>query len=797
MQYGVEVSTYNRLRKKRNSSKSKLENPKLLNMALYFSISFFISRVLLLNVDETIAPFGIAFLLVMVFYKEEYILLPSALGSFLAYMFLINKVTNVYQYFIVLSSIVILSYITGRFKKETKLAIIFGTVFLEMILCEFFISGLSLNISFFNAFLQMMCIFPLYFMINKSVICFRNIKTKHLYNSEEILSMAILISLIISGTWGIDLYGLSLKNILGFLFILILAYVNGSTTGAAGGIALGAIIGMSSNNILIYISVFGTCGLITGLFRDAGKWISTTSSLVIFLILKLYANLSIEFNLIEVIIPCIIFFILPGKIYDKFILELDWEKKQRYLNKDYVNKIKTQLTHRLFDYSNILENVSEVLFNLAENDKLVMRNKGNALVEKLADRVCSNCDMSSICWKRENYITYAAFGELIENYEEGRKGIIPHEIERKCIRRTLIMSNTEEIVNNHIISEMSRKKVSESRNLLSSHIKKMSLSIKELTEDFNDDIKMDFETEKKVRKVFENKRINFKDIYCINDKNERLVIYATLPACCGVQLCVKKIVPLLNQVLKRSMCIRNDGCDIDKETSFCNVVFEETPKYYVSTHGIAECKKGNKYNGDSYCYGKFQDDSYVCVISDGMGSGAEANQESKATIDLMKTMIKSGFNENNALNMVNSVMALKFSEDEKFSTVDLMNINVYTGKLDFMKVGAVASFIKTGKEVKAITSNSLPIGVLDTPDVDAYSTKINNGDIIVMVSDGVLDYDNTHTGKYDWVFDYIKYSNINKPKELAEGIIENAKKLSGGYAKDDMTVIVSKVYDLY
>lgn len=797
MQYGVKVSTYNRIKKKKKGTEKKLEKTNFFNLALYFSISFFVSRVLLVNIDETIAPFGIAFVIVISFYKDKNILLPSALGSFLAYLFLINKVGSIYQYFIVLSTVVILSFFTERLKKETRLEILFTFTFIEIILCEIIFGGFSVSISFFNAFLQMMCIFPLYFMIDKSIVCFRNIKTKHLYNSEEILSMAILISLIISGTWGIELYGLSLKNILGLFFILLLAYINGSAIGAAGGIALGAIIGMSSNNILICISVFGICGLITGLFRDAGKWISGTSSLVIFLILKLYANLSIEFSLIEVIIPCILFIILPGKIYEKFILELDWEKKQQYLNKDYATKIKEKLVDRLFDYSNVLNNVSEVLYNLAENDKLAMKNKGNALVEKLADRVCSNCDMSSICWKRENYYTYAAFGELIENYEEGRRSMIPHEIERKCIKRTLLMKNAEEIVNNHIIDEMSRKKVSDSRDLLSEHMKRMSLSIKELTQDFAEDVKMNFQAEKKIRKVFENKRIEFKDIYCTNDKNDRIVVYAALPACCGVQICVKTIVPLLSEVLKRSMCIRNEGCNIDEDKNYCNIIFEETPKYYVATHALDECKKGNKYNGDSHCYGKLQDDSYVCIVSDGMGSGVEANQESKATIDLIKTIVESGFNESSALNMVNSVMTLKFSEDEKFSTVDLINLNLYTGKLNFMKVGAVASFIKTGKEVKVVTSKTLPIGVLDKPDIDTYTTDIKNGDLIVMVTDGVLDYDSSNTGKYDWVYDYIKYSNINKPKELAEGIIENAKKLSGGYAKDDMTVIVSKVYDLY
>ena len=83
MQYGVGVSTYNRIgsKNKEKSIENKEDRNKISQMALYFSIAFFVSRVLLLNVNQTRAPFGISFVLVMSFYKNEKLLLPTALGS--------------------------------------------------------------------------------------------------------------------------------------------------------------------------------------------------------------------------------------------------------------------------------------------------------------------------------------------------------------------------------------------------------------------------------------------------------------------------------------------------------------------------------------------------------------------------------------------------------------------------------------------------------------------------------------------------------------------------------------------
>lgn len=798
MQYGAEIFPYERAKKSKidKNDKGRIEYIWVFRNLTYFVISILISRVLLLNMDNTTAPFGIAFLIVMSFHKDEYII-PASGGCFIGYISLYNKVSNLPEYLIAISTVTALSYLLNKSSKKFVMSIMFSVVFFELLMCEFLIRSLTFKVAFLTAFLQMICILPLYFILERSILCLNEFRTKHLFTSEEIISVSILISLILSGTWGISINGVSLRNIFALMFILILSYINGSTVGAASGIAIGTIIGISSSNILIFISVYGLCGLIAGIFKDSGKLLSGFSYFITFLILKLYSNISIEFKLIEIIIAVVVFFIIPNKIYDKLNLELDWERKQEYLNRDYVDKIKDMLLKRLGSFSHVLYNISGTLSDLADNDKLVMKNKSAALIENLADRVCSGCNMNSMCWKREAYYTYTAFGELIQSYEEGKKNKMPHEIERKCIKRTLLLKNTEEIVNNYIINEMWRKRLSEGRETLAGQIDNMANSLKEVMEEFNADIKLSSGAEKKIRKILEKKNLKYEDIFCFQDKNERLVVKLSLNSCGGSQLCVKTILPLINEAVEKNMCISDEGCVINPDTSICTVTFEETPKFYVASYVGRQCKNGEKYNGDSYSFGKVNDGSYMCIISDGMGSGPRASKESKAAVELIEKFTNAGLSKSTAISTVNSIMSLKFSEDEKFSTLDLSSLDLYTGEISFMKVGSVASFIKSGNKVEVINSKSLPIGVLDKVDVDVINKKLKNGDIIIMLSDGVLDYNSNNAGKTDWIVSYLKETKISNPKELVDGIIEKAKELSGGKAKDDMTAIVSKVYNLY
>jgi stage II sporulation protein E len=795
MQYGVELFPYERIKKFKNQEKKQRlkDLPKIIKMITYFTIAFLISRVLMVNL---MAPFGIAYLIAIIISQKQKTILVSGLGTFLGYVSLYNNVKNLPVYFIITITLVILSYIVKNTEQKKILIILFFTVFIESSCYKFLIGRLSPGMAFLTSFFEVVCIFPLYFIINYSVICFKELKTRHLYNSEEIISMAITISLAIAGMWGSSIGGISLRNIIALTFVLMVGYIKGSSSGAAAGVAMGTIIGVTSNNMIIFIGVYGLCGLVSGIFRETGKWMSGISYLVAFSVLKMYSSIGVQFQIIEVVITCVIFFIIPQKLYKKLELEFDWESKKEYFKQSYVDRIKDMLVGRIDNFSDVLLHISKVLEKLVYNDKLEIKNKSSALVENLADRVCTNCDMKSMCWKRESFYTYNAFSELIQNYQENKKDI-PSEIERKCTKRHVLIKNTEEIVNNYIISEMWRNKLSEFRELLAGQINTMAVSISEIVEEFNGNIKFNTDIENDIRRALNKNNMMYNDIFCFYNKNNRLLIKISMEACGGKQICIKEILPLINQVTGKCMCVSDEGCNINSLMQTCNITLEETPKYHVASYVSRECKSGESYHGDSYSFGKLPDGTYMTILSDGMGSGPQAGQESGAAVELIEKFAKAGFSKFTAINTINSIMTIKFSENEKFSTLDLNSIDLYEGEMDFMKVGAVASFIKRGDEIEVIKSRTLPIGVLDKPDIDITNKKIKNGDIIIMLSDGVLDFENKSAGQVDWMVEFLKNTKITDPREICEEIIKKAKELSGGKAKDDMTAIVQKVYSLY
>ncbi|WP_035292682.1 stage II sporulation protein E [Clostridium sp. KNHs214] len=795
MQYGVNVFPYQRVSRvqKEEESKKNLNLNVMLKGITSFFIALFISRVTIMN---CIAPFGIALLIAMVCYFEDYTFLFPCAGSVLGYVWIHNSVEGIGKYLIAISLVAIIFYCLKSIGRSKRVIFTCSIILLEFIIYQLFILKKPMGTTFLFCFLEMACIIPLYFIIDHSILCFKELNTKHLYSSEELITMAIFISLVLAGTYGIRIRNISLWNVLSLTFIAILTYVSGSGVGAATGVALGAVIGLGAKDISIYTSIYGLCALIGGAFREMGRWATSLAFIITFFIVTVYSKSSQQFKLIEPMLAAGIFLLIPKSFYEKLSLEVNREEKEKYISEEYIEKVKKIFEKRLNSFSTVLNNMSETLVHLSKNENLSMKNKSTSLIENLADRVCSNCSMKSMCWKREMHYTYSAFGELIQNYQQGRR-IIPKEIDRKCINKENLLKNTEEIGNNYIISELLNIRLQEGRKILSDQISNMAKSIKEATNDFAYGVHFNVNLERQVIRILNKGNIKYSDVTCFLDKNGRSIVKLTMDSCTSKQKCVKYILPLIDEVTGRSMCIEEEGCFIDNSTGQCTVNFKEMPKYHISSYVKRKCKDGEEYNGDSYSFGKGNDGNYLMLLSDGMGSGPEASEESAAVVEMIENFMNSGFSENTSINAVNSIMSLKFYEEEKFSTVDLGNVNLYTGEVEFIKVGAASTFIKKSNVVKTIESKSLPIGILDKVDADLKKCNLSNGDIIVMVTDGVVDYNSENVGRNDWVVRYLEKTNSNNPREVAEGLMEQSMKLSKGKVRDDMTIMVSKVYDLY
>ncbi|MEX6644030.1 stage II sporulation protein E [Clostridium perfringens] len=793
MQYGVKIDNYKRAKDSENVKNNMKIEASSIGLIMAMVAGLLISRVYLdmtFGVVQVLAPFGLAYLIAITNYERKYIL-SSSLGVILGYITLFNKVSNFSAYIIISTIVTIISM--SKLNKKARNIASFIIVFSGLFVYGVLVGSSDIILHLIGAISVTALVFPIYYVVSYTLKCIEEINTQHFFSIDEIVSIELFICLLIVGIGTLSINDISFRNIAAILFIIALAFISDTNMGAGAGITMGIILGFATGNLMESIAIYGACGLVAGIFRESGKLFTALSFNIIFVIVTLYSGVFNNISFIEALVGTGIFLLIPKKIYNKISLEINKDKKVGHFSEVRFAEIKDELTERLKDFTEVLSIMGKSLNNLVGNDKLAIKNKGNALVENLSDRTCSDCDMRYMCWKRELHQTYNAFSDLIRNYENN-SGAFPHELEKKCIKKYALVKNLEDIMNIYMVNETLKSRLGEGRKILSNHINNMSATISEIVDEFGNELHLCTDVEKSIKKSLLKYGINFGSLICYNDKNGRIKIKMQMENCMGSQTCIKTVLPIISETIGKNMSIGSEGCNINSKNNMCEIVIEEAPKYHINSHVAVATKEGEKFTGDSYSYGRTKDGNYITVISDGMGSGPEAGLESKVSVEIIEKFMEVGFDEKIAIDAVNAIMSIKFSEDEKFSTLDMNKIDLYTGNAKFMKVGAIESFIKRGNKVEVINSNTLPFGVLEEPDVDTVEKQVSNGDVIVSISDGILDVKNDGSFDTTWLIEFLKNTKYRQPKDLSIAILEKAKELSGGKAKDDMTVVVSKVF---
>ncbi|ATD53882.1 stage II sporulation protein E [Clostridium chauvoei] len=795
MQYGVDISEFKRVDNKKSRREIRLQDTPIKSI-ISGCMALLLSRVMLAVIPGVgIAPFGLAYLLGTSLKENKKNSILTLIGTIIGYVSIYKTLDNVWMY--IISAVLIFAYSKMKdiLKYQHKDKIAFVLIFCVFFFYSLLVSKQPVGVNLTFSLIKVASIAPIYYILRYALNCTEELKTNYIFSTEELISIGILICLLVAGIGGVSIFGVSVRNIVALSSIIFIAYISGAGLGAAVGVTMGFIVGITTDNIILLISLYSICGLIVGVFKDTGRFFSAISYVVIYFIITMYSETFAIYGAIEAVLAGMILILFPKSILNKAIKEVNQDKKVEIINDIHLQGIKGEFVDRLEALKGVLGNLSTSISNLAENDRLLLNNKGTAMVESLADRVCCNCEMKGRCWDRNLHNTFNSFSELISSCEANDVKF-PTDLEKRCVKKAALLRSSQEIINNYVVNEALKTRLSEGRNLISNHINNMAMTMGDIVRDFNKDISVCTDIDRILRKSLNKSNVDYKDVFCYLDRRGRLKIKVTLSNCEGANYCSKKVLPIINSLVKIPVSIGGDGCRINPDTDECSIIVEETPKYHVLSYVATEIKDGEKFAGDSYSYGKNDDGTYLTIVSDGMGSGPEAGIESKVAVDLIEKFIEAGFSDRTAINTVNSIMGMKFSEDEKFTTLDLNVIDLYTGEADFMKVGGVVSFIKRANDVQIINSESLPFGVLDNVDISTEKKKLKHGDIIISISDGVLDVDKSDIGNYDWLKEYLEYADTN-PEALSRDILEKSKSLSGGKIKDDMTVLVSKIYSVY
>jgi len=214
-------------------------------------------------------------------------------------------------------------------------------------------------------------------------------------------------------------------------------------------------------------------------------------------------------------------------------------------------------------------------------------------------------------------------------------------------------------------------------------------------------------------------------------------------------------------------------------------------KYLLQIGKASKIKNGSPVSGDSCLQIRLTDGKYLLAISDGMGSGPEARKSSQIAIKMLERLLMSGFDKETSIDLINATIMNE--NEEIYATLDIIIVDLFNGKIEFIKNGACPTYIKNGKKVQIIKSLSLPAGILNNINLTTYDKDISNQDIIVMCSDGVIDANVEYKNKELWVKYILEDVETTSVQKISDIIINEAVDNNYGIVKDDMSLIVCKI----
>ena len=305
------------------------------------------------------------------------------------------------------------------------------------------------------------------------------------------------------------------------------------------------------------------------------------------------------------------------------------------------------------------------------------------------------------------------------------------------------------------------------------------------------DTKEDTSLERQLKRLLYKRGILLKKVYVYDNEEQRKEVYLTIRTRKKRCISNKDAAECLSEALGSPMMPSHEARAFvrNEYTSTC---FVEKTNFEV-VYGVERCVGDyQQISGDSFSFLQKEEGQFLASLSDGMGTGLNAYQESEKVVDLLEQFLEAGFSKETAVKMINSALVLR-DQGKTFSTIDISSIDLYSGVCEFLKIGAATSFIKRGNWVEAITSTSLPAGVFQQTDYEKTCRKLYDGDMVIMVTDGVLDVlPVEHQEKL--MKDIILEHQTNNPKELADYILSRVRQYKSGRFLDDMTVLVMGIW---
>ena len=766
----------------RIASQKKTDDEKavwlLIENVVYFLLGIIICRG---RIFGTLAPFGASYIAAVPRGK----LFFSTFGTTLGYVILMPE--SCFRYVAVTVSAALLRWLIEDYKLISKTALYrpmlaFLPVFASGVVLIFVNSStltdiLRVTIEAFSAGATA------YFFSKTSYLVLSGRRPAS-FSMTELASVVLSVCILLLSLGSIEFEKVSLGRIIAVLVILLCARYGSAAGGAIAGASTGAVFGMSTANFAFVCAGYSFGGLIGGLFSPFSK-LGTALGFIICNAIMLLSSMDDSVVLpifVETIIASAVFMILPKDI-ERYITPLFLPRENSRGEKSLRNSI----VMRLDFTSEAIKNVSGCVNDVSRQLKKLYAPDVDYVYKNAAEEVCENCGMMSFCWERHKNSTGEDFKRLSSSLKT-RGFVTENDVEdlfsKKCCRKMEVADGINRGYRDYLAGIEAASRVTQIRSIVAGQFSGLSEILGDMAQEVESYKTFDSDCAAKITEHLRNRGYIVIECGCMIDSSGRMSV--------EIELAIGKVKIKKDGFAREisSLCKRCFDTPLVSEVGDRRrIVLNEIPVFDVEVGVFQHVFGGGKLCGD--CVNCFSNGfgQFVAVISDGMGTGGRAAVDSNMTVSILTKLLKAGLSENCALQVVNSALMIK-SEDESLSTVDLVKLDLFSGKAFLNKAGAPFSYVKKNGRLLKKTAKSLPVGILGDISFAKDSVKLSGGDVIIMVSDGAALKDEK------WLEEIIRNFKENEScADLAKEVVNEALKRRSDGHDDDITAVAVKVIE--
>ena len=449
--------------------------------------------------------------------------------------------------------------------------------------------------------------------------------------------------------------------------------------------------------------------------------------------------------------------------------------KERIISKD----------EKLRSISDSFSSLSEIFYNLSSKLKRPTVLDLRAICESSFDKTCRDCEGYELCYGAQYTNTLDAMKKMtLELHSHGAVDVkrVPEAFKKSCIRIDTLTSG----MNTACAIATKKAFQNEKTEIFALDYDAISKILNDAIAENEDDFKIDGALSKKISKIIADEGYGEHNVIAFGKR--KLKILAR-----GLDLCDKASdITTLRQKLEKTVNLRLTEPTFELAFGSVNMHLEAKRAFLADAAFKTSQSAGESVCGDTVSIFENSDDYLYALISDGMGTGKNAALTSEICNVFLRNMLSAGNKMETSLRMLNSVLRTRGarSENECSATVDLLRLDLYSGELTLVKSGAAPTFVVRRENVFKLASPSFPIGILHALDAKQLDIKCEDGDLVVMVSDGAA----RQGDDCSYLCDLLRDPKIvnDSPDKIADKIIRRARSESD-VPMDDISVVVVRV----